>query len=630
MKKIYSFLLTLMIGVCSYGQITISALNTPYTQNFDVMGPTGTTFPTDWTGIRSAGTGTVNQVLSPVVTDGSSNSGGIFNIGTTAATDRGLGSLASGSTIPAFGATFRNTSGGLISKISISGIMEQWRTGTDATITENLTFSYSLDATSLNTGVWTTVSGLNLVEKLITTTVSAAVDGNLSANKTSISSDISLAWANNSNLWIKWTDANEAGSDGAFAIDDFSLTATESSVAPILIINTPAPNTTFVPLSSVSSAITVSNFTVGNGTGTGHIHYTIDGGAVVEKYDTNPITLNGLSAGAHTLTYTLVDNNHALLNPSVSATISFTITGISNVANIAALRAGTLNAYYTLTGNAVVSHVRTPAGTVTVSTTRNQKFIQDATGGILIDDSAGKITTPFAVGDSMNNVSGQLIDFNGILELVPLQNQTVVSSGNTLTPENITIAALNANVNNYESKLVRFNTITITGTISAGVVTPLTAGQVFTTSTNYNVFDGTTNGVLRSGFAEADYIGTVIPTSGFNITALGYDNVSSANPPVLTPQFIPRNLADFTVLQTQNNEIAGLKVYPNPVSNGVLNVESNLNNEKTISIFDVLGKEVIRTTTVNSTINIANLNSGIYIVKITEGEKTATKKLVVN
>ena len=629
MKKIYSFLLTLMIGVCSYGQITISALNTPYTQNFDAMGATGTTYPTDWTGIRAAGSGTANQVLNPVVTDGTSNSGTVFNIGTTSANDRALGSLASGTTIPAFGATFKNTSGGLISKISISGIMEQWRTGTDATTTENLTFSYSLDATSLNTGVWTTVSGLNLVEKLITTTTSAAVDGNLAANKTSISSDISLAWANNSNLWIKWTDANEAGSDGAYAIDDFSLTATETSIAPILVINTPAPNTTFVPLSTVNSAITVSNFTVGNGTGTGHIHYSVDGGTAVEKYDTNPITLNGLSAGAHTLNYTLVDNNHSTLNPSVSATISFTITGISNVADIAALRAGTLNAYYTLTGNAVVSHVRTPAGTVTVNTTRNQKFIQDATGGILIDDSAGKITTPFAIGDSMNNISGQLVDFNGILELVPLQNQTVVSSGNTLTPENISIAALNANVNNYESKLISFNNITITGTVVAGVVTQLTPGQVFTTSTNYNVFDGTTNGVLRTGFAEANYIGTTIPTGAFNITALGYDNVSSATPPVLTPQFIPRNLADFTTLQNQNNEIAGLKVYPNPVSNGVLHVESSLNLEKTVSLFDVLGKEVIKTTTSNTTINIANLNSGIYIVKITEGGKTATKKLVV-
>ena len=635
MKKIYLLLFTLTFSAISFGQITISALNSPYTQNFDGMGATGTTFPTDWTGIRSSGTGTVNQVLSPVVTDGSSNSGGIFNIGTTAATDRGLGSLASGSTVPAFGASFRNVSGALISKISLAGVMEQWRSGSDAVVTENLVFSYSLDATSLNTGVWTTVPSLNLVEKLTATTIAAAVDGNLSANKTSISSDISLAWANNSNLWIKWTDTNDASNDGAFSIDDFSFTATESSIAPILIINTPAANTTFLPLSSVTSAITVSNFTVANGTGNGHIHYSLDGGAPVMKYDTNPIVLSGLSAGPHTLIYTLVDNNHNPLNPSVSASVSFTITGISTVANIAALRAGTLNAYYTLSGAAVVSHVRTPAGTVTVNTTRNQKFIQDSTGGILIDDSAGKITTPFAVGDSMSNVSGQLINFNGILELVPLQDQTVVSSGNSLTPENIAINALNTNVDNYESKLISFNNITITGvsTVTAGVttVTPLTVGQTFTSATNYNVFDGTTNGILRTGFAEANYIGAIIPTVPFNITALGYDNVSTANPPVLTPQFIPRNAADFSVtLQTQNNEIAGLKVYPNPVSNGVLHVESNLNTERTISLFDVLGKEVIKTTTSNTIINIANLNSGIYIVKILENGKTATKKLVVN
>lgn len=411
-----------------------------------------------------------------------------------------------------------------------------------------------------------------------------------------------------------------------------STAASVCSTAPTVAITSPVNATIYNPLTtSVTVNVSVSNFTVANGTGTGHIHYTLDGGAVVEKYDTTPIVLNGLAVGSHTVVVTLVNNTHASLSPTVSATTQFTIAASINVTNIAALRAGTLNGYYTLTGNAVVSHVRNPAGTVTVSTTRNQKFIQDATGGILIDDSAGKITTTFAVGDSMNNVLGQLIDFNGILELVPLQNQAVVSSGNALTAQNITIAALNANVNTYESKLISFNNITITGTVSAGVVTPLTAGQVFTTATNYNVFDGTTNGVLRTGFAEANYIGATIPTGAFNITALGYDNVSSATPPVLTPQFIPRNSADFsvTLLQTQNNEIAGLRVYPNPVSNGVLHVESNLNLEKTISLFDVLGKEVIKTTTSNTTINIANLNSGIYIVKITEGGKTATKKLVV-
>jgi hypothetical protein len=430
------------------------------------------------------------------------------------------------------------------------------------------------------------------------------------------------------------TDNNANNTDflvGAPAPRNSSTAASICSTAPNIAITSPVNATIYNPLTtSVTVNVSVSNFTVANGTGTGHIHYTVDGGATVMKYDTAPIVLNGLAVGSHTVVVSLVDNNHAALSPAASATTQFTIAAAPSVANIAALRAGTLNGYYTLTGTAVVSHVRTPAGTVTVTTTRNQKFIQDATGGVLIDDSAGKITTPFAAGDSMNNVLGQLIDFNGILEFVPLQNQTVVSSGNTLTPQNITIAALNANVNTYESTLVSFNGITITGTVVAGVVTPLTAGQVFTTSTNYDVFDGTTHGVLRTGFAEANYIGATIPTGAFNITALGYDNVSTATPPVLTPQFIPRNAADFSVtLQAQNNEIAGLKVYPNPVSNGVLHVESNLNTERTISLYDVLGKEVMKTTTSNTTINITNLNSGIYIVKITEGGKTATKKLVV-
>ncbi|MSP85446.1 MAG: T9SS type A sorting domain-containing protein [Flavobacteriaceae bacterium] len=431
------------------------------------------------------------------------------------------------------------------------------------------------------------------------------------------------------------TDNNSNSTDftvGAPTPKNSATAANICSTSPSVTITSPVNATIYNPLTtSVTVNVSVSNFTVANGTGTGHIHYTVDGGATIMKYDTTPIVLTGLSVGSHTVVVSLVDNAHAPLSPSVSTTSQFTIAALTNVSAITILRAGTLNAYYTLNGTVVVSHVRSPAGTVSVSTTRNQKFIQDSTGGILIDDSAGKITTIFAAGDSMNNVSGQLTDFNGMLQFVPLQNQTVVSSGNTLTPQNITIAALNANVNTYESKLISFSNITITGTIASGstTVTPLTAGQVFTTSTNYNVFDGTTNGVLRTGFAEANYIGTVVPTVAFSATALGYDNVTTATPPVLTPQFIIRNNADITVLSIENNEIVGLKVYPNPVSNGILHIESNINTERTISLFDVLGKEVIKTTTSNTTINISNLNSGIYIVKITEGGKTATRKLVV-
>jgi hypothetical protein len=79
----------------------------------------------------------------------------------------------------------------------------------------------------------------------------------------------------------------------------------------------------------------------------------------------------------------------------------------------------------------------------------------------------------------------------------------------------------------------------------------------------------------------------------------------------------------------QTNEIAGLKVYPNPVSNGTMFIESDSNAERTVTVFDVLGKQVLNTTTSTNAINVSQLNTGVYIVRINEEGKTATKKLVI-
>ncbi len=79
----------------------------------------------------------------------------------------------------------------------------------------------------------------------------------------------------------------------------------------------------------------------------------------------------------------------------------------------------------------------------------------------------------------------------------------------------------------------------------------------------------------------------------------------------------------------KSNDIAGLSVYPNPVTGNMLYVTSHNSVDKSVAIFDVLGKQVINTTTVNGAVNVANLNAGVYIVKVTEEGKTATRKLVV-
>lgn len=81
-------------------------------------------------------------------------------------------------------------------------------------------------------------------------------------------------------------------------------------------------------------------------------------------------------------------------------------------------------------------------------------------------------------------------------------------------------------------------------------------------------------------------------------------------------------------LSTKDNAIAGLKVYPNPVTGGKFFISSDANTEKAVVIYDVLGKQVANVKATEA-VNVANLNAGVYIVKITEEGKTATRKLVI-
>jgi hypothetical protein len=82
------------------------------------------------------------------------------------------------------------------------------------------------------------------------------------------------------------------------------------------------------------------------------------------------------------------------------------------------------------------------------------------------------------------------------------------------------------------------------------------------------------------------------------------------------------------VLGVSHNSIAGLEIYPNPVTNGQLFINSDSNETKTVLIYDVLGKQVVKATT-DSLVNVSALKGGVYIVKITEAGKTATRKLVI-
>lgn len=78
--------------------------------------------------------------------------------------------------------------------------------------------------------------------------------------------------------------------------------------------------------------------------------------------------------------------------------------------------------------------------------------------------------------------------------------------------------------------------------------------------------------------------------------------------------------------QTGND---ALGFYPNPVSNGKIYITSKTSLDKNILIFDVLGKKVFETTISSKELNIASIPPGVYIIKITEGDATSTRKLII-
>lgn len=84
-----------------------------------------------------------------------------------------------------------------------------------------------------------------------------------------------------------------------------------------------------------------------------------------------------------------------------------------------------------------------------------------------------------------------------------------------------------------------------------------------------------------------------------------------------------------TILSVKEEKIAGLNVYPNPVKNGNLHITSNSNEVKTVTVYDILGKQVLESKTSNNVVNVSNLKSGAYIVKVTEDGKTDTRKLII-
>lgn len=225
-------------------------------------------------------------------------------------------------------------------------------------------------------------------------------------------------------------------------------------------------------------------------------------------------------------------------NGTTTQTYSILFNPIIAVADLAALRAVSPDNYgriYQVTGQVVVSGIN--------DTQRHQKYVQDATAGILIDDSSGKITTAYNVGDGITGLTGTLSEYSKLLQLIPYRDPgTASSTGNALTPQVVTVTEFTTNQENYESELVRIVGVTFA---------EANGTAVFQEKKNYTISVGADATILRTIFLGTDLNDKIIP---YMADVTGIATVFNTD-----AQITPRNYADLTVYSSDAT-LSDLKV----------------------------------------------------------------------
>lgn len=93
----------------------------------------------------------------------------------------------------------------------------------------------------------------------------------------------------------------------------------------------------------------------------------------------------------------------------------------------------------------------------------------------------------------------------------------------------------------------------------------------------------------------------------------------------------PREPSSNKSLGVVKNQIEGFNVYPNPVRDGIISITSENSLEKYVVIYSILGSVVYqKTVRANETINVKNLNTGLYLIQVKEDDKVSVRKILIN
>ena len=443
--------------------------------------------------------------------------------------------------------------------------------------------------------------------------------------------------SNNGGVWTQYTTTitAPATADGFYfevrtysgAViywDDFSVFK-ESVANPALSIISPGSGDN-VAGPNVDVTLSIQNFNVANGTGDGHINYSVDGGTSISKYDTDPISLTGLSYGSHTVTVDLVDNSNAPLSTPLTATSTFTTYQIQTLPT-------TESFTYTAAENLG------DQGAWTNYFTGDEILIES--GNLSYSGLAG---------------TGNSISFDGGGK-DPVLNFTPTSSGTLYASFMLKVSALDASaVNGYFGVLRNNNGDYISrlwisptsatsyriGISSGGTLTQIHApttdyalNETIFVVFNYDLDNNSVSAWINKGNTTAPTAditeASTFTSNTLNQFLIRQDSATETPSIVMDELRIGATWTDVvpSSLSATSKDLSSFNLYPNPSNGGFVNIISNKTGAIKAQVFDVLGKQVLNDFVMNGRLNVSSLNTGIYIIKLKQGTTTTTKKLII-
>lgn len=152
-------------------------------------------------------------------------------------------------------------------------------------------------------------------------------------------------------------------------------------------------------------------------------------------------------------------------------------------------------------------------------------------------------------------------------------------------------------------------------------------GNLAKSGTALNVGDTFTQEDINNGLITFENTQTTVFTDEFKVDVLNGVNGWLPN----------QTVSISSTLSTDRFDIGNLSMYPNPSSTEIsISISTFSNDPVTVEIFDLQGRSVQKSVykeivgAFSEKINVSSIASGIYLLKVTQGNKEGTKKMIIS